>query len=331
MPGSLLLAGGGSAGGGSATTPTKPETTKPDGTKVETTTKPDGSSVTESTAPNGSTGTVKTDKNGQTEATAKLSAKALEDAKKSGEAVKAPVEVEASRNSGTAPTVKVELPKGAGETKVEIPVSNANSGTVAVLVHPDGTEEILKSSLPTENGIRLKLDGDATVKIVDNSKPFADTQNHWAKDEVSFVAARELFNGIGNNLFGVSGEMTRGMVNTVLARLAGANTEGGAKWYDKGTEWARTNGISDGTNPTAPVTREQLAAMLYRFAGAPAVSGALNFNDANAVSEYARSALLWATQNGILNGVGGNLAAPAALAERAQVAAMLARYLRSAG
>ncbi len=325
-------AGGGSTGGGSAATPAKPETsTKPDGTKVETTTKPDGSSVTESKTPDGSTGTVKTDKNGQTTAETKLSAKALEDAKKNGEAVKAPVEVEASRNSSTAPTVSIELPKGAGETKVEIPVSNANSGTVAVLVHPDGTEEILKSSLPTENGIRLKLDGDATVKIVDNSKPFADTQNHWAKDEVSFVAARELFNGIGNNLFGVSGEMTRGMVNTVLARLAGANTEGGAKWYDKGTEWAVQRGISDGTNPTAPVTREQLAAMLYRFAGSPAVSGALSFNDANAVSEYARSALLWATQNGILNGVGGNLAAPAALAERAQVAAMLARYLRSAG
>ena len=325
-------AGGGSVGGGSAATPVRPETTtKPDGTKVETTTKPDGSSVTESTAPNGSTGMVKTDKNGKTEAAAKLSDKAIEDAKKNGEAVKAPVEVLASRNSSTAPTVSIELPKGAGETKVEIPVSNANSGTVAVLVHPDGTEEILKNSLPTENGVQLTVDGGATVKIVDNSKDFADTQNHWARDEVSFVAARELFNGVGNNLFGVSGEMTRGMVNTVLARFAGANTEGGAKWYDKGTEWARTNGISDGTNPTAPVTREQLAAMLYRFAGAPAVSGALNFNDANAVSEYARSALLWATQNGILNGVGGDLAAPAALAERAQVAAMLARYLRSAG
>ena len=325
-------AGGGSPGGGSAATPAKPETsTKPDGTKVETSTKPDGSSVTESKTPDGSTGTVKTDKNGQTTAETKLSAKALEDAKKNGEAVKAPVEVEASRNSSTAPTVSIELPKGAGETKVEIPVSNASSGTVAVLVHPDGTEEIVKNSLPTADGIQLTVNGGATVKIVDNSKPFADTQNHWAKDEVSFVAARELFNGIGNNLFGVSGEMTRGMVNTVLARLAGANTEGGAKWYDKGTEWAVQRGISDGTNPTAPVTREQLAAMLYRFAGSPAVSGALSFNDANAVSEYARSALLWATQNGILNGVGGNLAAPAALAERAQVAAMLARYLRSAG
>ena len=325
-------AGGGSTGGGSAATPAKPETTtKPDGTKVETTTEPDGSSVTESTAPNGSTGTVKTDKNGQTTVETILSAKALEDAKKSGEAVKAPVEVEASRNSGTAPTVKVELPKGAGETKVEIPVSNANSGTVAVLVHPDGTEEIVKNSLPTENGIQLTVNGGATVKIIDNSKAFADTQNHWSKDDVDFVAARELFNGVGGNRFDVSGSMTRGMVNTVLARLAGVDTEGGAKWYDKGTEWARANGISDGTNPTAPVTREQLAAMLYRFAGAPAVSGALSFNDASAVSEYARSALLWATQNGILNGVGGSLAAPTAHAERAQVAAMLARYLRSAG
>ena len=340
--------GGSSSGGGGGSdkpsgstgkteTATKPDgtkvemVTKPDGTTVKTESKPDGSSVTENKAADGSTGTVKTDKNGNTEATAKLSAKALEDAKKNGEAVKAPVEVEASRNSGTAPTVKVELPKGAGETKVEIPVSNANSGTVAVLVHPDGTEEIVKNSLPTENGIQLTVNGGATVKIIDNSKAFADTQNHWSKDDVDFVAARELFNGVGGNWFDVSGSMTRGMVNTVLARLAGVDTEGGAKWYDKGTEWARANGISDGTNPTAPVTREQLAAMLYRFAGAPAVSGALSFNDASAVSEYARSALLWATQNGILNGVGGSLAAPTAHAERAQVAAMLARYLRSAG
>ena len=94
------------------------------------------------------------------------------------------------------------------------------------------------------------------------------------------------------------------------------NTRHGLSAIPKGTEWAVKRGISDGTNPTAPVTREQLAAMLYRFAGAPAVSGALNFNSANAVSEYARSALLWATQNGILNGVGGDLAAPAAPAER---------------
>ena len=114
--------------------------TKKDGTKVETTTakdgstsktttNPNGSSVTENKAVDGSTGTVKTDKNGQTTAETALSSKAIEDAKKSGEAVKAPVEVEATRNSDTAPTVKIELPRNSGETKVEIPVSNVKPGT----------------------------------------------------------------------------------------------------------------------------------------------------------------------------------------------------------
>ena len=116
--------------------------TKKDGSTVKTTTNPNGSSVTETKAADGSTGTVKTDKNGNTEAETKVSAKAVEDAKKNGEAVKAPVEVEATRNSNTAPVVKVELPGNSGEAKVEIPVSNVKPGTVAVLVHADGTEEI---------------------------------------------------------------------------------------------------------------------------------------------------------------------------------------------
>ena len=129
--------------------------TKKDGSTVKTTTNPNGSSITENKAADGSTGTVKTDKNGQTTAETTLSSKAIEDAKKSGEPVTAPVEVEATRNSGTAPTVKVELPKNSGDTKVEIPVTNVKPGTVAVIVHPDGTEEILKDSIPTEDGIRL--------------------------------------------------------------------------------------------------------------------------------------------------------------------------------
>ena len=227
--------------------------------------------------------------------------------------------------------MKIELPENVGETKVEIPVSNVNSGTVAVIVNEDGTEEIVKDSIVTENGVVLGVEGNTTVKIIDNSKTFIDTENHWSRDEVNFVAARELFNGVGDNLFGVSGDMTRGMVNTVLARLAGEDTNGGANWYDKGTEWAKKNGITDGTTPTANVTREQLAAMLYRFAGSPAVSGELSFADADRVSGYAKDALLWAVQNGILNGIGNNLVAPTAGAERAQVAAMMARYLKNVG
>ena len=109
--------------------------------------------------------------------------------------------------SNSAPTVKVELPKNAGETKIEIPVSDVNSGMVAVIVHPDGTEEIVKDSKPTADGVELTVDGSATVKVIDNSKDFIDTRNHWSRDEVNFVASREIFNGVGGNLFGVGQPM----------------------------------------------------------------------------------------------------------------------------
>ena len=171
-----------------------------------------------------------------------------------------------------------------------------------------------------------------TVKIVDNSKDFIDTREHWSRDQVNFVAARELFQGVGNNQFGVGHPMTRGMVNTVLARLAGVDTTSaaGQNWYDKGVAWARENGVSDGTNPNGNVTREQLATMLYRYAGSPAVNGSLPFSDADTASDYAQDALIWATQNGILNGYGDGRIGPKANAERAQVAAMMARFIQNA-
>lgn len=123
-----------------------------DGSISKTETKKDSSSVTENKDANGSTATVKTDKNGSTEAEAKLSEKAVEDAKKSGEAVKVPVEVKAGEDGNSAPTVRVELPENAGETKIEIPVKDVNGGTVAVIVHPDGTEELVKDSVPAGSG-----------------------------------------------------------------------------------------------------------------------------------------------------------------------------------
>lgn len=301
-----------------------------DGSTVKTTTKKDGSSVTESKTADGTTSTVKTGTDGQTEAETKISNKAIEDAKKSGDAVKVPTEVKSAKDSNSAPTIKITLPKNAGETTIEIPVKNVSSGTVAILVHEDGTEEIVKNSKPTENGVQLTVNGSTTVKIVDNSKDFIDTRDHWSRDEVNFVASRDIFNGIGNNMFGVNSPMTRGMINTVLARISGVDTtpKNDQKWYEVGTEWAKKNGITDGTNPEASVTREQLATMLYRFSDTPEVSGKLNFADADTVSEYAENAVLWATQNGILNGVGNARIAPNAKAQRAQVAAMMARYLK---
>ena len=299
-------------------------TTGKDGFVSKTETKKDGSSVTENKAADGSTGTVKTDKHGQTEAKTALSNKAVEDAKKNGEAVKAPVEVEASRNSNTAPTVKVELPKGAGETKVEIPVSNVKPGTVAVLVHPDGTEEIVKNSIPTEDGIQLTVDGNATVKIVDNSKNFIDTRNHWAEDAIDFVSARGLVNGMSDTIYAPNNSATRAQLWTILARQNDANLSGGNTWYEKAQLWSKDKGISDGTEPNAAINRAQMVTMLWRTMGQPAAGGAANFNDVPANSYYAQ-AVAWAVESGITQGVGGGRFDPAATCTRAQIAAFLTR------
>ena len=320
-------------------TESKTETiTSKDGTKSETKseTKTDkngvtsGKETTKTTTANGSTGmTVTTIENGEskTAAEAKVSSKAVEDAKKNGEAVKAPVEVEASRNSNTAPTVKVELPKGTGETKVEIPVSNATPGTVAVLVHPDGTEEILKDSIPTEGGIRLTVNGGATVKIVDNSKDFIDTQDHWAKGAIDFVSARGLVNGMTATSYAPNNSTTRAQLWTILARQNDADLTGGATWFENAQNWAKTKGISDGANPNAAINRAQMVTMLWRAAGQPVAGGAASFTDVSADSYYAQ-AVSWAVENGITTGVGGGHFDPTATCTRAQIAAFLARSMK---
>ena len=302
-------------------------TTAKDGSVSKTETKKDGSSVTENKAADGSTGTVKTDKHGQTEAAAKVSAKAVEDAKKNGEAVKAPVEVKASHDSSTAPTVKVELPKGAGETKVEIPVSNVKSGTVAVLVHPDGTEEILKNSIPTEDGIQLTVDGNATVKIVDNSKGFIDTQDHWAKDAIDFVSARGLVNGMTDTIYAPNNSTTRAQLWTILARQNDADLSGGSIWYEKAQNWAKDKGVSDGANPNAAINRAQMVTMLWRAEGQPTAGSTANFTDVPADTYYA-GAVSWAVENGITTGVGGGRFNPTGTCTRAQIAAFLARSMK---
>lgn len=340
---------GSSSGGGGSSSASKTSTTtnadgsvtkteiKADGTVIATTTakdgsvtrietKPDGSSVTQRTLADGSTGTVKTDKNGQTTAETTLSSKAIEDAKKSGEAVKAPVEVKATRNSDTAPTVKIELPRNSGETKVEIPVSNVKPGTVAVLVHPDGTEEIIKNSLPTEDGIQLTVNGGATVKIVDNSKDFIDTRSHWAKDAIDFVSARGLVNGMNDSIYAPNASTTRAQLWTILARQNNADLTGGNTWYEKAQLWSKDKGVSDGANPNGTIDRAQMVTMLWRAAGQPTAGGTANFTDVPADSYYA-NAVSWAVEGGITTGIGGGRFDPNSTCTRAQIATFLWRAM----
>ncbi|MBR2894205.1 MAG: S-layer homology domain-containing protein [Oscillospiraceae bacterium] len=160
--------------------------------------------------------------------------------------------------------------------------------------------------------------------------PFADVaEDAWYYDAVKFVSQNGIMNGMANDAFTPDATTTRAMIWTMLARLEGVDTTGGASWYEKGMAWAVENGISDGTNANSEITREQLAVMLYRYAGSPQVKGlTVAFDDFNVVSSYAVNAVQWAIENGILNGMGDGTLNPGGTATRAQVAKMLMEYLK---
>ena len=309
--------------------------TDKNGNKTVVTENTDGTSETTITNTNGTTSTTKTDADGKTETVVKLPASVVTNASDKDETVELPMpEVTATSDSASAPIVTVDLPGGSTSAKVEIPVAGVTSGTVAVIVGEDGEETIVMNSIPTENGVVVTLaDGD-TIKVIDNSKHFADVpDSYWGADAVDFATSRELFNGTSETAFTPDGAMNRAMIVTVLARLEGVDTSTGDTWYDVGREWAMEAGISDGSNMDGTLTREQLATMLYRYAQSKGqgFTGAwafqLDYPDADAVSDYAYEAMCWTTMHGIINGMGDGSLAPQGQATRAQVATMLMRFI----
>ena len=278
--------------------------------KTETKNNADGSTTKTETRKDGTVTQTTTAKDGSTSKT---------ETKKDGSSV-----TENKAADGSTGTIKTDKN---GKTEVEIPVSNANAGTVAIIVRADGTEEIIKNSVPTEDGIRLTVDGSATVKIVDNAKGFIDTQTHWAKDEIDFVSARELVNGISATRYAPDATATRAQMWTILARQNDADLTGGANWYEKAQLWSKDKGISDGTEPNAAINRAQMVTMLWRTMGQPAATDKVGFADVPAGSYYAQ-AVAWAVESGITTGVGGGRFDPAATCTRAQIAAFLARSMK---
>lgn len=301
FPATFVITGGGNAGGGSGGSSSGGSTTSssklPDGANVTTKTYADGAMTSTVTYPGG------------TKITADIP-------------VTGPI------------TAVVTVPASADQVTVTIPTrTEPTPGQVAVILHPDGTQEIVKTSLSTEGGVSVTLDDSVILQVVDNTPSFVDVPaSNWAKDAITFVTSREIFNGTGNNTFSPNSDMSRAMVCTVLANLAGEDTKAGATWYEKGLTWAKENGVSDGTVPHAIITREQLAAMLYRYAGSPEAEGELSdrFRDKDAVSSWAEAAVVWAVENGLLKGrssLDGLDLAPGDTATRAEVAAVLQRYV----
>ena len=284
--------GGGSTGGGSTAT----ETTKnPDGSTTKTVTdKKTGEVTATTTYPDGTKIVTTTPKDG-------------------------------------ASVSVVTVPKNKDSVTVTIPTDRKPApGEVAVIVNPDGTTEVVKTCVATDDGMRITLSKNATVKIIDNSKRFMDVaEGYWAAGAVKFAASRELFHGTSASTFSPTENMTRGMLMTVLARLAGQDTAAGETWYSAGMAWAVEQGISDGSAREADMTRESLVVMLYRYAKAEAADGASlsAFPDAGKVSDWAVEAMSWAVHSGILTGNGAGELNPTGTASRAEVAAILMRFV----
>lgn len=309
-------------------------TTDTAGNKTEVVENTDGSSQTTVTNKDGSGSVTVVDENGNVVSSATLSQSAVEAAQEKGEAVTLPMpEVPVTADRETAPTVTVSLPSGT-TAKVEIPVADVTPGTVAILVNDDGTEEVIKTSLTTENGVAVTLSDGDTVKVVDNSKTFDDVaDNYWGAEAVDFAVSRELFAGTSATTFAPDTAMTRAMIVTVLARFEGVDTTTGSTWYEAGQQWAMENGVSDGTNMDASLTREQLATMLYRYAqskGYDTTQGGMairEYADYEQISGYAMEAMTWAVNTGLISGTTSTTLSPQGLATRAQVATILMRFI----
>lgn len=232
-----------------------------------------------------------------------------------------------------------------GGLTLTVPAENTAPGTVAVLVNPDGTREVVRKSAADERSVAIPLEGSARLELVDNSKPFADVPgDSWAADAAAFVSARELFSGTAPDRFSPDAPMSRGMLAVVLHNLennptqtltgAFADVDNG-QWYAESVSWAAAKGIVSGYGsgqfgPNDNITREQLAVMLWRYAGSPACTNKeLRFNDAGEISDFALEAMGWAVENGVINGCGNGQLVPRGLATRAQAAQMLMNFLKT--
>ena len=243
----------------------------------------------------------------------------------------------------------VEVGRSDNGTVTVSPANAAKGTTVTITANPGKGQELKSLEVLDQHGNSLPLTdlgngkfsfvmpaGKVTVKPVFGAadayvNPYMDVQtNDWYFGAVQYVTENGLMNGTGNG-FEPNLATSRAMIWTILARMSNVNTASGGEWYAVAQQWAKANGVSDGTMPNGTITREQLAAMLYRYAvskgmvKAPVTANLSIFADASSVSTYANEAMQWAVSTGLINGMDGKLN-PQGSATRAQVATMLMRF-----
>ena len=217
------------------------------------------------------------------------------------------------------------------------------------VTRPSGNE--VKVYHVRDNVFRFKMPGvrvTVDAEFVRSSLPFSDvSRGQWFYDYVAWAYNTGLMEGVSAGRFAPNSTTTRAMVITIIYRLAGSPGVSGTSdftdvpadaWYSDAVTWAAKRGIVEGMtattfDPNDAVTREELAAMLYRYAkhkgydtSAAENTNILSYNDALSISEYAFEALQWACGEGIINGTGAGSLEPGGSATRAQLAAMLYRF-----
>lgn len=200
-------------------------------------------------------------------------------------------------------------------------------------VGPDGAQLALRSLGGGKYAFTMP-GGKVTVSAVfvrDEGLGFTDVApGAWYYDAVAYVSENGLMNGVDTGIFDPDGSLTRAMVWTILARIEGADTEGGETWYAKARDWAMEAGVSDGTDAMGAITREQLVTMLWRSRGEPGVDFLLTARDADSISSWAYEAMRWAVSEGIIEGDENGFISPAATATRAQATAIIMRFIEGA-
>lgn len=198
-----------------------------------------------------------------------------------------------------------------------------------------------KKLLPLVTASALLLSVSTTALGAIGDTGFADVNaGTWYTEAVQYVRDNGLMSGTSATTFDPDGTMTRAMLSVVLYRIAGSPSVSGTDsftdtndntWYSNAVLWASRQDLVSGygnglfgTND--PVTREQIATILWRYAGRPSAAAGTDFADESSISGYASTAVDWARANGIINGIGNNRFAPRNSATRAQVAVILMNY-----
>ena len=218
------------------------------------------------------------------------------------------------------------------------------AGNVIQVTRPDGSTVILPFATVGGGNASYLANVAGSYSVIDNTRTFSDTAGHWAQAAIAFAASHELFKGAADGSFRPEQPMTRGMLVTVLSRMDGGSTAAGAafadvpaaSWYGGAVAWAAENGIVTGDgasfSPDATLTREQLCTILARYlkhAGLTlAESKSLgDYPDMSSVSPWARESVELAVKAGLLDGKSGGLLDPQGQASRAEIAAILQRFV----